>query len=159
MMEVKFENHGNLILVHNGRLRIEIPRGAGGLATTIPMPFNSEDEAESILSKLADKYPTLSYSIVKEQEAYEVVEPIVEEVQEIDEENEEETDDKQDGDEVVKKITIDEFKVKVINVTKKGAGWWTVKIAGIDEAIKVRGAETDEDAIRLAYEDYVEDFT
>jgi preprotein translocase subunit SecD len=158
MMEVKFENHGNLILVHNGRLRIEIPRGAGGLATTIQMPFNSEDEADSVLSKLAEKYPTLSYSIIKEEVAPVEIENETEGNPLIDEEDESEADDQQDGENVIK-LTIEDFKAKVAKVTKKGAGWWTVEIAGIDEPIKVRGADAEEDAIRLAYEDYVEDFT
>lgn len=136
-MIVKFENHGDLIMVNRGSFRLQIPTGAGKFATEIPLP--DTDDVARILSDLTEKHPTLTILEDEVTEGGEI--PL------------------QIDDEIDTTFTFEDFKGKVSAVIKGGAGWWTVQIDGLPEPVKVRGAESEEDAMRLAFEDYVEDFS
>lgn len=151
-MKVRFENHGDLTVADLGRGVFSVPRGAGKKATVLK--FRDEEEAKTIISILTGLNGALSYTLVDESEDGGGNSALV---FNNDKNSENENIGGGGDNQGDNKMTIEDFKLKVKAVTKGKAGWWTVEIDGLGELVKVRNAETEDDAIKLAFEDYVED--
>jgi hypothetical protein len=155
MIEVRIENPtGN-------KFEVRFP---GAIVSIPPYAFNDNaffvelpelPEVEKWLNDLSTRYRAISWSLVEETAKNEETiedrepEPEPEPETEVAEEQEQESDSATDE-------MFEEFKASVVSVSKGGGGWWAVEIKGSDDPIKVRSCDHEDEAISLAYKEYLE---
>lgn len=130
-MRVRFENHGNLLIVKSRQFHIDIPRGAGAMAYEVDLP--DTEEVRGVLSALSERHKTLFVTYPDEERGGVEVE-----------------------EEIAPAVTLETFKGRVKEVIRGRAGWWTVHTEGC-EPLKLRGATTEEEAIELAHSEHLLD--
>lgn len=153
---VKFENYsGSQIsgMKQNGN-RFLIPGHSIGKKAII-VEFPSLEIAEAKIENITKRHKTVKASLVEVEEGG-VTAPLVPESGEVTEEDSIPAED--GGDENEEDVdggdyaNFEAFLAAVETVEEGRVGWWSVKVSGVDEPIKVRNATDKDNAILLAFE-------
>jgi hypothetical protein len=158
-MKVRFENYGDLLIVRNRAIRLDIPaRAVGDKAVVAALP--DTEAAQRMILNLTRRHRTLHVCFVDEQggKSAPLPESPEQEGQDVDGQESKVVTEETSSElpeAICPELSVEDFKSMVKSVAKGSAGWWTVEIEGQDP-MKMRGATSEEDAIERAYEEYLE---